>query len=55
METKTIYVEIELNNTITVKKMQIPTNLMYDVKRDQFIRDYFSELGYEVGNHLKVC
>ncbi len=49
-----IHVEIELNNAITVKRLEIPDNIRYTVELNQYIRNYFTELGYNVGNYLSV-
>lgn len=50
-----ITIEIELDNVITAKQLQVPTELVYDVKLNQYIRDYYKELGYTVGNYIRVC
>jgi hypothetical protein len=52
---KNIHVEIELNKVITVKSLKIPYELLTDaVKRNQYIREYFISLGYDVG-YIRVC
>ena len=51
-----IIVEIELDNIITVKRLTIPYAINKDsVKRNQYIREYYINLGYVVGNHLRIC
>jgi hypothetical protein len=53
---KKIFVEIEINKVITAKSLQVPINLINDsVKRNMFIRNYFTELGYLVGQNIRVC
>jgi hypothetical protein len=52
---KKITIEIELDNVITAKQLPVPTDLIYDVKLNQYIRDYYKDLGYKVGNYIRVC
>lgn len=51
-----ITVEIELDKIITAKQLQIPLELKHDfVKLNDYVRTYYKELGYEVGNYIRVC
>ena len=49
------HIEIELNNTITVKRLKIPINLLYSHDKLEYIRNYFIGLGYEVGEYIRIC
>lgn len=50
-----IYVEIELNKTVLPKRLPIPSGFdkSDSTKLKNYIRSYFSEMGYDVGN-IKV-
>jgi len=50
-----IYVEIELDGVITAKNLRIPADMRYKTEVYQYIRNYFIELGYNVGNYLRIC
>ena len=50
-----IYVEIELDGVITAKNLRIPAEIRYTANVNQFIRDYFSNMGYDVGIYLRIC
>ncbi len=53
---KEIYVDIELDGIITVKRLKVPIDIIYDyTKANDYIRSYFSDLGYKVGPNLRVC
>lgn len=50
-----IYIEIDLDNVITVKKLKIPAELKHDIKLYDFIRNYYKSMGYVVGQYIKIC
>ncbi|MCE5220120.1 MAG: hypothetical protein LLF98_02335 [Clostridium sp.] len=49
-----IYVEIELDGVITAKKLEMPNDIRHTVEENQYIRDYFINLGYKVG-YIRIC
>jgi hypothetical protein len=49
-----IYVEIELDEIITVKTLNMPRELIHTTEVYQYIRNYFTGLNYKVGNHLRI-
>jgi len=49
-----IYVEIEINGIIAAKRLKVPTEIRYTAMINQYIRNYFTELGYDVGNYLRI-
>lgn len=55
MESIKIHVEIELDGVITAKRLEIPLNIRHTVMENQYIRIYFTNLGYTVGDHLRIC
>lgn len=53
------YVEIELDGVITTKRLKLPENLLSksisnSVTRIEYIRKYFTDMGYTVGNHIRI-
>lgn len=48
-------IEIELNGTITIKRIKIPSYMRYQTRVYQYIREYFINLGYVVGDYIRIC
>lgn len=53
---KKLTIEVELNGVITAKELKLPEEKSkYDVDINQFIRNYYIDLGYNVGNYIRIC
>ncbi|MBZ9622883.1 hypothetical protein G9F71_008455 [Clostridium sp. FP2] len=51
-----ITIEIELDGVITVKQLKMPLELKHDfVKANQYVRNYYQELSYNVGKYIRIC